>query len=115
MYKQVLSLLVIIALSAAVVVFMPQAKQALEWLVSAHSYVSELLKVLFSDSNAGNIARGLVALLAIPVVAGLIPSLLYFLIRKSWCPCFMQIVWLVWLLQAGALIITSAASPVAAT
>ncbi len=111
MYKQILSLLLVVALSAAVVVFMPQAKHALEWLVSAHSYVSELLTAVFNGGNAGNIARGLAALLAIPFLAGFIPSLLYFLFRKSWCPYFMEIVWIVWLLQTGALVITSAAAP----
>lgn len=114
MYKQILSLLLIIILSALVVVFKSEAKTALQLLVSAHSYVSDLLTDVFSGGNAGNIARGLLALLAIPFLAGLLPSLVYFLVKKSWCPCFMEIVWIIWLLQAGALIMTSAASPVAA-
>lgn len=116
MYKQILSLLLIIALSAAVVMFMPQAKACLEMLASAHAFVADLLGDVFAGGNAGNIARGILALLAIPFLTGFIPSLLYFLIKKSWCPCFMEIVWIIWLLQAGALIMTSSAAvaPVAA-
>lgn len=114
MLKQILSLLLIIVLSAAVVMFMPQAKQVLELLLSAHAYVSTLLTDVFSGGNAGNIARGLVAMLAIPVLAGFIPSLLFFLVRKRWCPCFMEIVWIIWLLQVSALVMTSGAAPTAA-
>jgi len=109
MYKQILSLFLIIALSALIVMFMPQAKAALQVLVSAHSYVSNLLTEVFSGGNAGSIARGLVALLAIPLIVGLLPSLVYFLVKKSWCPVFMEIVWVIWLVQAGALIMTSVA------
>jgi hypothetical protein len=115
MYKQILSLLLIIALTAVVIVFMPQSKHVLEFLVSLHTYASNLLSDVFSGGNAGNIARGMVAMLAIPVLVGLVPSLLFFLVRKRWCPYFMEIVWILWLLQAGALIMTSGATSAVAT
>ena len=110
MYKQILSLFAIIALSAVIVFFMLQSKQALEYLVSAHEWVANLLKEVFSGGNAGNISRNLVALLAIPMIAGLVPSLIFWLMRKRWFPYFMDIVWIVWLVQAGALIITASAA-----
>lgn len=113
MYKQTVSLFVLIGLSAAVVVFMPQSKSALDALLSAHAWVSQLLTEVFSGGNAGNIARGLVALIAIPFIVGLIPALIFWLIRKSWMSCFMEIVWVVWLLQAGALIATFSGGSVA--
>lgn len=114
MYKQILSFLVIIALSAAIVLFMPQAKVVIDALVSAHNYVSGLLTDVFSAGHAGNIARGLLALITIPLLAGLLPSLVYFLIRKHWFPYFLEIVWFVWLLQVGALIASSAIPAVTA-
>ena len=107
MYKQILSLVLIIALSAVVVVFMPQTKQVLEFLLSMHTHVSSMLTEVFSGGNAGNIARGLVALLAVPVIIGLVPSLIYFLVRKKWCPYFMEIVWIIWLVQVGALVMSA--------
>ncbi len=107
MYKQILSLFAIIGLSALIVFFMPQAKHVLEFLVAAHSHVTTMLGDVFSGGHAGNIARSLVALLAIPLIAGLLPSLIYFLIRKHWFPYFMEIVWVIWLIQAGALIIVA--------
>lgn len=113
MYKQILSLIAIVALSAAVVLFMPQAKMIVAFMVDAHGHVSNILADVFSGGNAGNIARGLVALIAIPFIVGLVPSLIYFLVRKHWCPYFMEIMWVVWLLQAGALIAGSSLPAVA--
>lgn len=110
MYKQILSLLLIVLLTAAVVMFTPQAKQVIEVLLSAHTYISNLLSDVFSGGNAGNIAKGIVAMLLVPVLAGFIPSLLYFLVRKKWCPCFMEIVWIIWLLQVGALVMAGGAA-----
>lgn len=118
MFKQIISFFVVIALSAAVVFFMPEAQKVVHALVSAHSWVSEILTSVFNGGHAGSIARELVALLAIPLIAGLIPGILFFLLRKYWLPCFMEIVWIVWLLQAGALLVNyvyAAGEPTAQT
>jgi hypothetical protein len=110
MYKQILSLFAVIALSAVVVMFMPQSKAFLQYLISAYNWVSQTLSDVFAGGSAGKISRDLVALLVIPFIAGIVPSIIYFLVRKSWCPYFMNIVWVVWLVQAGALIMTLTAS-----
>lgn len=117
MIKQILSFLTVIALSALIVLFMPQAQQAVQLLVSAHDWVAEVLTNVFNGGNAGNIARELVALITIPLLAGLIPALFFFLIRKRWLGCFLEIIWIVWLLQAGALLMVYAgpSTPAAAT
>jgi len=105
MLKQIISFLIIIALSAAVAFLMPEAQKLIQLLVSAHDWVSGILTNVFNGGRAGNIAREGVALLIIPLLAGLIPAIIFFLVRKHWLPCFMEIVWIVWLLQAGALLI----------
>lgn len=117
MIKQILSFLTVIALSALVVLFMPQAQHAVQLLVSAHDWVAEVLTNVFNGGNVGNIARELVALISIPLLAGLIPALFFFLIRKRWLGCFLEIIWIVWLLQAGALLMVYAgpSTPAAAT
>lgn len=102
MIKQVLA---IIALSVAIILSMSYAQQALQYLVDAHDWISQLLTEVFSGGQAGNIARGLIALLSVPVLVGLIPTVLYWTIKRNWFPYFMEIVWVVWLLQAGALIV----------
>lgn len=102
MIKQVIAL---IALSVGVVLSMSYAQQGVEWLVTAHQWVSQLLTEVFSGGQAGNIARGLIALLSIPVIIGLVPTVVYWVVRRHWFPYFMEIVWVVWLIQAGALIV----------
>lgn len=49
--------------------------------------------------------RGLIALLSIPIIVGLVPTVLYWVLRRHWFPYFMEIVWVIWLVQAGALIV----------
>src|SRR3990167_1333731 len=115
MLKQLISFFVIIALSAAVVFFMPEAQKVIQLLVSAHNWVSDILTSVFNSDQPGSLARELVALLTIPFVAGLIPAIIFFLLRKYWLPCFMEIVWVIWLLQAGALLMVYENSATTAT
>lgn len=94
----------IIALSIVIIFTMSYAQQAIQLLISAHDWISQLLQDVFSVGQAGNLARGLIALLSVPILAGLIPTLLYWMIKRHWFPYFMEIVWIVWLIQAGALL-----------
>lgn len=109
MIKQVIAL---VAFSAAIILSMSYAQQGVQWLVIAHDWVSQLLTDVFSGGHTGNLARGLIALLAIPFLAGLIPALVYWMMRRHWFPYFMEIVWVVWLIQAGALIVLYKAAAV---
>lgn len=102
MLKQIIAL---IALSVAIILSMSYAQQAVQFLLTAHDWISELLTDVFSGGQAGNIARGLIALLSVPVLVGLVPAIAYWMIRRHWFPYFMEIVWVVWLIQAGALVI----------
>jgi len=102
MLKQLIALMV---LSVAIILSMSYAQQGMQWLINTHAFISQLLTDVFSPAHAGNLARGLIALLAIPLLAGFIPTVVYWLVRRHWFPYFMQIVWVVWLMQAGALII----------
>lgn len=102
MLKQVIAL---IGLSVAIILCMSYAQSGLQFLVTAHDWVAQILTDVFSGGNAGNLARGLIALLSIPVFVGLIPALAYWMIKRHWFPYFMELVWVVWLIQAGALII----------
>lgn len=100
-------IIAILILSTLVVLFMPQAQVAVQALLTAHEWISSLLTDIFTGGQAGSIARGLIALLSIPLLAGLIPALIYWVVRKRWLPCFMEIMWVIWLIQAGALIVAS--------
>jgi hypothetical protein len=98
-------ILAIILLSIVAVVSMLYAQQGLQWMVAAHDWVADALTQVFSGGQAGNIIRELIALLTVPVVIGLIPIVIYWVARRHFFPYFMQIVWIVWLLQFAALAI----------
>lgn len=102
MFKQLIAITV---LSVAIILAANYAQEAVLFLVRSHDWVSELLMSVFSGGEAGNIARGLIALLSIPILIGLIPSIIYWALKRSWFPYFMEIVWIVWFIQAGALIV----------
>lgn len=97
-------LIAIILGSIFIIVSMSYAQQAMQLLIDGHDWVSEILTNVFSGGQAGNLMRGLIALLSIPVLVGLVPASLYWIIKRHWFPYFMEIVWIVWLIQAGALI-----------
>ena len=101
MIKQIVA---IIALSLAIILSMAYAQQAVQQLLNAHEWISQALTDVFSGGQTGNLLRGSIALLSVPVLIGLIPALAYWMIKRHWFPYFMQIVWVVWLVQVGALI-----------
>ena len=96
--------IVLLLLSALIIFAMPYGQQAIQLLLNGHDTLSQLLTDVFSVGHTGNVLRGFISLLAIPLLIGFIPSLLYWIVRKQWFPYFMEIVWIIWLLQVGALL-----------
>lgn len=113
--KHFISFLLFLLLSIAVVMFMPYAQQGAQYLIDAHDWVANILTDIFTGNPTANIARELIALLVMPLLVGLVPAIVYAFARRHWLPCFMQIVWVVWLLQAGALAIAFKAGTLAVT
>lgn len=101
MIKKIIALLIV---SAALVFFMPYAQQGMEYLLKAHGYINDLLTSVFNGGQTGNLVRSFIALLCIPLIVGLVPAIIFWMLRRRWMPGFMDIVWVVWLLQAGGLI-----------
>jgi hypothetical protein len=102
MIKQVIAL---IAVSVGIILSMSYAQQAVQFVLSAHDWVAQVLTEVFSGGQAGNLARGLIALLSVPILIAFIPAVLYWMVKRHWFPYFMEIVWVVWLIQAGALVV----------
>ncbi len=100
MIKQIIA---VIILSIGLVLSLPYFQHAVQLLISAHDWVAQILTNVFSGGKAGNLARELIALLVLPVVVSAIPTMIYWIIKRHWFPYFMEIVWVVWLVQAGAL------------
>jgi len=105
-------LVALIALSVGMVLAMSYAQEAVQLLLNAHSWISKILSDVFSGAQAGSIARDLIALLSIPLLVGLIPAIVFWMLRRRWLSCFIDIVWVVWLVQAGALAMTYKAAVV---
>ena len=101
MFKHII---IIILLSIVVLLAMPHAQLILRGLLSAHDVVAEVLRKVFAGDDIGNLIRELIALLAIPVLIGLVPVLIFWLIRRQWFPYFVYFVWFTWLVQTAALI-----------
>ncbi|MDA8561952.1 hypothetical protein N9L02_02425 [Gammaproteobacteria bacterium] len=99
------SIIAILVLSIAVIMAMPYTYQGLDLLLSFHEQVSDALTEVFTGGNIGNIIRQLIALLTAPFLIGLIPSIVYWILKRSWFPYFMQLVWIVWLIQTSFVII----------
>ncbi len=98
-------LIAIIVLSVAIILNMSYAQEALNAILSAHHWISDLLTQIFSGGDAGNFLRKLLALLVIPVGVALIPIAIYWLAKKQWFPYFIEVVWAIWLVQTAALLI----------
>ena len=101
MIKQILALFIF---SIVIVFSMSYAHQGLQYLIGLHELISALLTDVFSPGEAGMLARGLLTFLSIPLLAGLIPAFFYWVVKRHWFPYFMEIVWIIWLIQVGALV-----------
>lgn len=108
-------IIILILLSLLIVLFMPYAQDGLQAIITAHDWISDMLLQVFSGGQAGNITRQLIALLAIPIIAGLIPVIIFWMVKRRWLPCFMTIVWVMWLLQTSALVILYKAAEITAS
>ncbi|HSW68695.1 MAG TPA: hypothetical protein VLI69_00875 [Gammaproteobacteria bacterium] len=102
MLKQIIA---IIALSLLVIVGMAYAQQGLQFILTGHDWISDLLKDVFSGGQSGNIVRQLIVLLVIPLCVALVPAIIYWMAKRTWFPYFMQFMWVIWLVQTSALVI----------
>jgi len=101
MLKQVIA---IISISLGVILASSYAQEAVQLLLRGHEWISQLLTEVFSSGSAGDLTRQLIAVLAVPLLIGIIMAVLYWVLRRSWFPYFMPMVWLVWLVQTTAIV-----------
>lgn len=100
-------LILLIACSLLIVLFMSYAQTGIHYLLIARDWISQGLNDVFAGGHTGKVARDLIALISIPFLIGFIPTMLYWAIRRNWSPYFMDIVWIVWLIQAGAIVVSA--------
>lgn len=103
MIKHIIAL---VAISIMVVMGMAYAQQGVNYLIQAHDWIGNLLTDVFSMGQTGNMIRNCIALLLVPFVVALIPSVIYWGAKRHWFPYFMQTTWIIWLIEVGALAIS---------
>ena len=97
-------ILLLILLSVLIIMTMVYAQTGLHALLAAHDWIGNTLKEVFADGKVGDITRQLIALLSVPLLVGLIPAFLYWLVKRRAFPYFMNFVWVTWLVQTSALV-----------
>lgn len=105
MLKPIISIFIIIILSLLVVIATPYAQQILNWVLTGHEWILQILANIFNGGEAGSTIRNSLALLAIPLLIGVIPVVIYWLARRNWFPYFLHVVWAIWLAQTAVLLI----------
>jgi len=99
------NLLVLVLFSLAVVFGSQHIQPIIMVLVSWHNWISQLLLQVFAGGEIGSAIRSLISLLVIPLIFGIIPTIIYWIARNRLFPYFMHVAWVVWLLQTTALIV----------
>lgn len=101
------NIIILIALSLVAVFFMPTVTEGVKYLLVIHQKVSSELANVFYDGTTGNLIKEFIALLAMPFIAALIPTIVYWVVKRHWFPYFMEVLWIFWLIQIGALAMTT--------
>ena len=97
--------LIILIISVFTVIFPRLVELFMSFLVMLHGWLINLLSIIFSDSFFGHFTRDLLGLFILPVVVGLILISVFWLVRRRFFPYTEFIVWSIWLLQLGALVV----------
>ncbi len=93
-----------ILISLAVVLFASVFQHGLDYLLTAHAWTANQLKLIFSGSQAADIIRQILALFAIPLIITLIPVAIYWFAKRGWLPWAMEIFWIMWFVQTALVV-----------
>ncbi|MBV53885.1 MAG: hypothetical protein CL816_07525 [Coxiellaceae bacterium] len=96
MYKQGI---LILLLSIVAVFFQDQLAQIVRGLLALHDLIARDLMFFFSGRPIGRVIQGIIALLAIPLVAGGLAALGFWLVKHVSMPHMMATIWVMWLVM----------------
>lgn len=94
MYRQ---LVLLIILSALAVMFMSELRYVLQFFSHAQAFMAGKLGEIIAGGRAGFVIRHTLALIAIPIIVGLVVHVIYYFIKKGAPPYLMHIVWVTWI------------------
>lgn len=94
--NQFMSILFLILLSILAIFTLHQIHFGIAWIAESHQFILNKLALLFSGDQWGRIIRFSLALIAIPLLLGLIPAFFYWIFKRRWMPYYMVVVWIIW-------------------
>ena len=96
MYKQCI---LILLLSVIAVFFQSQLAHLVRGLLAIHDIIARDLTFFFSGRPIGRVVQGILALLAIPVIAGGASASGFWLVKHVSMPHMMATIWVMWLVM----------------
>lgn len=88
--------LIYIILSIIVVLFAKYINNIIFYIVNLYDYLDDHLEILFNQSPAGILSRSTLALVVCPLLITGTPALIYYFIKRSTMPYFLEATWLTW-------------------
>ena len=102
MYKQIIALIIVTFIVVLLHSFFTTVLH--RWL-DIYQWISAQLTSIFSTSYIGDVIRQAIAYLIIPFVVGIMVAFIYWLIKKRFCPDFITVVCVLWLIQTSAILV----------
>ena len=93
MFKHILWLLIG---SVAAIFFKNQLGEVLQFLLLAHNKLATMLSYVFTHRSAGQLVQDVLALMIIPILAGLIATFVFWLFKHVAMPHTILAVWVFW-------------------
>ncbi len=89
-------LLILIVCSVLAVFFKNQLVHVLNGLLYLHNAIANGLSDVFSSDDLGKILQAVIALLIIPLIVGIAVSFIHWMMKHTYYPYTMQIIWIAW-------------------
>jgi len=99
----IIQIILLIALSIVVVIWPSFFTYLLHGLHRVYAYLVHWLGLIFSHSHIGHLIQSTLALLIIPLIAGIICAVCLKLMQKKNTSFMIQIVWIVWMLLVATI------------
>jgi hypothetical protein len=87
-----------IILSILVVFFAQYINDIVMAIVEFYNIIDNHLEIFFNQSSAGILTRSAVALVACPLILTGTPALIYYAVKRSKMPYFIEVTWLAWVI-----------------
>lgn len=95
MFKHILWLLIG---SVAAIFFKNQLGEVLQFLLLAHNKLASWLSFVFARDSAGQLIQDILALMIIPMLAGLVATFVFWLFKHVAMPHTILAVWVFWVI-----------------